>query len=85
MDYLLALQESGMGVSPVDGWNRKDGRDARPTLSATATNSSRRRAAESSLKHLPEEIIVVCRPGAGWQSEDASRTYALIDDLQEEG
>ena len=25
-----------MGVSPVRAWNRKDGRDARPTLSATS-------------------------------------------------
>jgi hypothetical protein len=30
--------------------------------------------AELSLKHLPKEIIVVCRSHAGWQSEDASRT-----------
>ena len=28
------LPKSGMGVSPVSAWNRKDGRDAHPTLSA---------------------------------------------------
>ena len=32
------LAKSGMGVSPVSAWNRKDGRDARPTLSAPLGN-----------------------------------------------
>lgn len=54
-------------------------------LSARAKDAAKRVPTELNLKHLPKEIIVVCRPGAGWQSEDASRTYALIDDLQEEG
>jgi len=31
---LGVLSKSGMGVSPVSAWNRKDGRGAHPTLSA---------------------------------------------------
>jgi len=30
-----------MGVSPVEAWNTKDGRDARPTLLATVRNFTR--------------------------------------------
>ena len=33
------LPKSGMGVSPVSAWNRKDGRDARPTLSVPSRPS----------------------------------------------
>jgi len=33
---LSKTRESETGVSPVDRWNRKDGRDARPTLLITA-------------------------------------------------
>ena len=33
------LSESGTGVWPVRGFNRKGGRDARPTLSASAKTS----------------------------------------------
>ena len=34
------LPKSGMGVSPVSAWNGKDGRDARPILSALLANST---------------------------------------------
>ena len=53
--------------------------------SARARDAAKRVPTELNLKHLSKEIIVVCGPDAGWQSEDALRTYALIDDLQEEG
>ena len=34
--------KSGMGVSPVSAWNRKDGRDAHPTLSLRSFFARRR-------------------------------------------
>jgi hypothetical protein len=44
------LQKCGMGVSPVSARNRKDGRDAHPTLSAPSEELEKLLRSSSTLK-----------------------------------
>jgi hypothetical protein len=64
-EELRRVAKSGMGVSPVSAWNRKDGRDTRPTLSAPSEELEKfllpnRCAQRNSSAKQKNSVVIAC-------------------------